>query len=260
MKPTIFLFPAIIAAALFTAHFPTFAPAKQAFSSNIIGFTMQNVPQGQNLLGSSLRPLPSAIKTSESVFAGQLDGEFSAGDTVRFYDTQNNTFVIFQYYAGDLIDMKSATPYGNTGWGINFHKADFYLEPGTAFWLTTTSPSTRIMLSGSIERTTSPVVEIAAGMNLVSAPFPIDNKLTDLKFDGFAEGDKIMFYDQINRTYVSLEWYEGNLAFLENPLAEGHSGWGIDGIAHDYPIPRFTGFWVNAAKPATIKFSSPRFY
>ena len=220
-----------------------------------MGYTKVNLPNGLFLAGANFKKVNTP---SESIkFSELVSGNFQNGDQVQFFNPEHGNYTTLYYVVGNLIDIDNML-FGQTGWGtITNFKDDFDIKPGTGFWIKSNSALTDQYQAGEVVASDSSFVSVPAGYTMVANKYPMDYYVSELLFDGIANGDQVQFFDPELGGYTTLYYVVGNLIDIENMLF-GQTGWGtITNFKADQLIAPGTGFWLNAKNPIEIEFPAP---
>jgi len=174
-------------------------------------------------------------------------------DNIQVYDTTLSTFVT--YYLGNGLTAKGGAAPELDGWikGGEGSVTTDTLAVGQGFWYVAQNPSSGIDLttSGEVVMTATGSQTIAAGLNLIANPFPVDLPLNDADSDlrkgvaglGSADSDNIQVYDTSLQTFVT--YYLGNGLTAKGGAAPELDGWvkgGESSVTTD-SLPAGSGAW-----------------
>jgi formylglycine-generating enzyme len=143
-----------------------------ALSENAVGYITFDVPAHTSiLLANPFESLTGLAPTAPE----WLDNQLAVGDAVYFWDPVADEFIAC-----------SKTPGGWTG------AVTERLEWGRPFWIVNNGEAKTVLFMGEVPDTGNVELEIVAGLNVITYPYPIDVNLAALGFEGHAiNGDQI---------------------------------------------------------------------
>ena len=278
---------ALLAVALATCLGYVPAHAADVVSSNIVGYHKIPLKEGLNMLSSQFVVVGTDSTALDLTDATSVTGQPSfdenghAQTTIRFWTGRG-----YDYYnwAGNLtgenpdmaeeiaeeLEIDPATL--NNKWlDSEYEVADEPLSSGDGFWLYAKNEGT-ITISGQVRDEDTVTVNLVAGLNIVSSPWPMDLPLTKITVPNqpsFDENGHAQTTIRIwtGRGYDYYNW-AGNLTGENPDMAEEiaeeleidpatlNNHW-LDseyGVSAE-TIKIGTSFWVYANKAGTIVFS-----
>lgn len=201
------------------------APAQDAVYSNVVGMVKQDLPQNGFKIVALQFPENETGVTLSNAFTGLSD------ESVLFVWNANNTYTRYTYYDG-------------YGWYQGVTEAnDVEIAQGSAMWLREGGTGSTPIHSGNVPESDTIDVNIVAGFNLISNPYPVNLRIGDIDTSGLNENDVIFVWG--GESYTRYTYYEGY-------------GW-YQGVAeaNDIEIPAGQGIWLRAETSGTITFNKP---
>jgi len=232
-------------------------------SANIVGYQgHERVVDSKgnplfNMVGCVFTPVTNS--TGAIAFSKLVTGNFNAGDEAQFLFPGGGSLVL-QYYVGNLWS-EDYSKWDLTGWGDNGTEADIGLFPGTAFWIKASADFTQVGQVQVAENNelTAPGITIpddrSSGFVMMSAPYPVDYKVSQIIFRGIEAGDELQFLSADGESLI-LKYYVGNL-WSEDYSKWDLTGWGDNGTEADYLIASGQGFWIFTDAEVTVEFPPP---
>ena len=221
--------------------------AEEVYSSNIVGYTKLDVSAGSAILGQQFQSVGgSSNPLSAIVPSGDFD-EWGT-DSIQVWD--GSDYVDYIYYGEDAGGVGAD---GLAGWGdVDQAEINETIVPGQGFWVNASGDAT-ITVSGEVP--SGNTIDIAAGLNLVSSPIPVEIDIQKVvpsgDFDEWGT-DSIQVWD--GSDYVDYIYYGEDAGGVG---ADGLAGWGdVDQNAAVYRLSVGQGFWVNASGAATFTFQT----
>ena len=261
--------------------------AAEVVSSNIVGYHKITLAQGLNMLSSQFVVVgtdsDALALTDVTDMTGQpsFDENGHAQTTIRFWTGRG-----YDYYnwAGDLTgenpdmaeeiaeELEVDPETLNNQWlDSDYQVAEEPLDNGSGFWFYAKNAGT-VTVAGQVRDDDTVTLDLVAGLNIVSSPWPMDFPLTGITVPdqpSFDENGHAQTTIRIwtGRGYDYYSW-AGNLTGENPDMAEEiaeeleidpatlNNHW-LDsdyGIA-DETVQIGTSFWVYASKAGTVTFT-----
>lgn len=228
-----------------------------------MGYTKIDLVEGFNLIGSQFLEVGATIKdvndfiVDGSALAGLSDeGEFQT--TMRVWDGEKYT-----YYG--WLDADDGTinevPEWNSSW-LLVDMSDIAVENmdlGKGVWLITPNAAT-ITVAGEVSSADTYTVNVSAGFNIVSNPFPCEVSIQDIKcdldgLDDIGEFQTTMrVWDGEKYTYYG--WLDGEDG-TNNEVPEWNNSWLLIDMSDLSPAKLKVGeaIWFIAPTAGTVTFT-----
>lgn len=215
MKKLIFTLVLAFSASLITHAQPVY--------SNIVGMVKQDLPENGFKIVALQFPETETGVTLGNAFTGLSD------ESVLFVWNPNNTYTRYTYYEG-FGWFQGASDANNTE-----------ISKGSALWLRDGGSGSSPIHTGNVPETATVDVNVVAGFNLISNPYPVNLRIGDIDINGLSENDVIFVWD--GSTYTRYTYYEG-------------FGWFKGATeSNDIEIPAGQGFWLRAGSVGTLTFT-----
>jgi hypothetical protein len=226
--------------------------------SQIVGYQTKTADTTLTIMGVNFQ----AVGGGEIAIVDLIDKDtpgLTAGlgsadsDNIQVYDTTASTFVT--YFLGNGLNNKGQADPTKDGWikGGEGSVTTDTLAVGQGFWYVAQNPSSGIDLttSGEVVMTATGSQTIAAGLNLIANPFPVDLPLNDADSDlrkgvaglGSADSDNIQVYDTDAEGFVTYFLGNGlNNKGQADPTKDGWVKGGESSVTTD-SLPAGSGAW-----------------
>lgn len=210
--------------------------AADVVSSNIVGYHKMELSSGLSILGTQFVEVGGDAISIQSMIT---DGA-AMGDEILFFDGTS-----YETFPFDDVTFNENWEEAGPGWVDNETgtQAVRAVAPGEGFWYRNGSEKD-ITVAGEVPAATSVEVTCGGKLQLVSIPLPISVNLQNIKFEGIAATDEVMFFN--GTTYDTFPYDE--VTFDEN-WEEAGPGW-VDnetGTQAKKVVDLHEGFWLRAA-------------
>lgn len=263
------------------AHAIARAPAwgAEVVSSNIVGYNKVTLSAGLNLLASQFVLVGGeqpTINDAVVVMSGQSgydDESFDPTTELRVwtgggYDTFGWTGNLLTDSPNMASEMGVNDDSLNNKWLTDsYEEAEEPLNTSLGYWLKAGSAGT-VTFSGEVPSSDTVTVQVSAGLNLVSYPWPMDVDLKNIQMNGQSGYDDESFDPTTELRvwtgggYDTYGWTGNLLVDSPNMASEmGVSDNSLDNLwlndayeVPDEPLPIGKGFWIKAEKAGSVTF------
>jgi len=203
----------------------------QVYSQNIVGYSKTTLAAESFEIVSLQFSGTNGVTTLGDAFSG-----LSENDVVFVWT--GSGYTKYTYYGPDPVDGG----WFNTKWE---ESNDVEIPAGAAVWLNALTV-TDAVTAGQVPSDVSITVSVLAGFNLVSNPYPVAMKLSDLSAAGLSENDVVFVWT--GSGYTKYTYYG------PDPVDGGwyDTKWQV---SNDVVVPVGAGCWLDSAVATDLVFT-----
>lgn len=157
----------------------------------------------------------SGLDSEAATLSEVIDGDFQNGDIIQVYNKDGGGYWFYTYENGEWLDE-------------NFDPATKLFPAGTAFWIKTQNPTTKVTLKGTVIKGEY-TQKCPQGMSMIATGVPVDLPLNGgIKWVGLNNADRIQIKNgnsYLFYTYENGQWLDEEFNPTTAIISAGTSVW-----------------------------------